>query len=309
MAEERTERRLAAIMSADVAGYSRLMGTDEAGTLSALKALRKDVFAPQVTAHKGRVVKLMGVGALVEFPSVVDAVDCAIAVQRALADESIKLRIGINLGDIIIEGSDIYGDGVNVAARIQEVAAPGGVALSAVAHDQVAGKVEAAFEDAGEHELKNIDKPVRVYRWTDADANPMSSTLGAGEALPLPDKPSIAVLPFTNMSGDAEQEYFSDGIAEDIITALSRMPWFFVIARNSSFTFKGRAVDVKMVARELGVRYVLEGSVRKAGQQVRITGQLVDAITGNHVWADRYDRDLTDIFAVQDEVTEAIVGA
>ncbi len=312
MAEEGTERRLAAIMSADVAGYSRLMGKDEAGTLSALKALRKDVFAPQVAAHKGRIVKLMGDGALVEFPSIVNAVDCAIAVQRALADratdEAIRLRIGINLGDIIIEGSDIYGDGVNVAARIQEVAEPGGVALSATAHEHAAGKVEAAFEDTGEHELKNIDKPVRVYRWTDAAADPMPSSARAEGTLPLPDKPSIAVLPFTNMSGDPEQEYFSDGITEDIITELSRFPSLFVIARSSSFTFKGAAVNVSEVGRKLGVDYVVEGSVRKAGNRVRITAQLVEAATGNHIWADRYDRDLEDVFAVQDEVVATITA-
>ncbi len=312
MAEEDTERRLAAIMSADVAGYSRLMGKDETGTLAALKALRKDVFAPQVTAHKGRVVKLMGDGALVEFPSIVNAVDCAIAVQQALAErasgEQIKLRIGINLGDIIIEGSDIYGDGVNVAARIQEVAEPGGVALSAVAHDQVAGKVEAAFEDTGEHELKNIDKPVRVYRWTDAAVDQTSSTPGTEGALPLPDKPSIAVLPFDNMSGDAEQEYFSDGITEDIITELSRFNTLFVIARNSSFAFKAQSVDVGEIGRKLGVAYVVEGSVRKAGNRVRITAQLIEAESGNHIWAERYDRDLEDIFAVQDEVVAAIVA-
>jgi adenylate cyclase len=307
VAEERTERRLAAIMSADVAGYSRLMGADETGTLSALKALRKDVFAPQVTAHKGRVVKLMGDGALVEFPSIVNAVECAIAVQRALADrasgEQIKLRIGINLGDIIIEGSDIYGDGVNLAARIQEVAEPGGVALSAVAHDQVAGKVEAAFEDAGEHELKNIDKPVRVYRWTDAAAPAIEAPLA------LPDKPSIAVLPFTNMSGDPEQEYFSDGITEDIITELARFRSLFVIARNSSFSFKGQAIEAKDIARRLGVRYLVEGSVRRAGNRVRITAQLIDAAHDTHLWAERYDRELEDIFAVQDEVAQAIVTA
>ncbi len=306
MAEERTERRLAAIMSADVAGYSRLMGKDETGTLSALKSLRKDVFAPQVAAHKGRVVKLMGDGALVEFPSIVNAVDCAIAVQLALsertADDSIKLRIGINLGDIIIEGSDIYGDGVNVAARIQEVAEPGGVALTAVVHDQVSGKVEATFADTGEHELKNIAKPVRVWHWSDG------SVAGNAEPLALPDKPSLAVLPFTNMSGDPEQEYFADGITEDIITELSRFPSLFVIARNSSFTFKGRAVNVTEVGRSLGVRYVVEGSVRKAGSRVRVTAQLIEAATANHLWAERYDRDLEDVFAVQDELVRTITS-
>ena len=308
MAKEGTERRLAAIMSADVAGYSRLMGKDETGTLSALKALRKDVFAPQVAAHKGRVVKLMGDGALVEFPSIVNAVDCAIAIQQALAGQSIKLRIGINLGDIIIEGSDIYGDGVNVAARIQEVAEPGGVALSAVAHDQVLGKVGADFENAGEHEMKNIAKPVRIYRWTDGATDPQPVTPGAEEALPLPNKPSIAVLPFTNMSGDPEQEYFSDGITEDIITGLSKCRWLFIIARNSTFAYKGVSTDIRTVGRELGVRYVLEGSVRKAADRVRITAQLIDAADGKHLWAERYDRKLEDIFELQDEITATIVG-
>ncbi len=307
------ERRLAAILAADVVGYSRLMGKDETGTLSALKSLRKNVFAPQVAAHKGRVVKLMGDGALVEFPSIVNAVDCAIAVQQSLAeratDEAIRLRIGINLGDIIIEGSDIYGDGVNVAARIQEVAEPGGVALSGPAFDQIMGKVEAAFEDAGEHELKNIDKPVRVYRWTDSAIVPMSSTTDAEETLPLPDKPSIAVLPFNNMSGDPEQDYFSDGITEDIITELSRFPTLFVIARNSTFSYKGRSVDIRQVAKELGVRFVLEGSIRRAGSRVRITAQLIDSETGKHLWAERYDRDLEDIFALQEEITSNVVGS
>ena len=308
MAEERTERRLAAIMSADVAGYSRLMGKDETGTLSALKALRKDVFAPQVAAHKGRVVKLMGDGALVEFPSIVNAVDCAIAIQQELAGQSIKLRIGINLGDIIIEGSDIYGDGVNVAARIQEVAEPGGVALSAVAHDQVLGKVGADFENAGEHEMKNIAKPVRIYRWTDGATDPQPVTPGAEDALPLPDKPSIAVLPFDNMSGDPEQEYFSDGITENIITDLSRFRDLIVIARNSTFAFKGMGANIQDVSRELGARYILEGSVQRSTDRVRITAQLIDGHTGGHLWAERYDRQLEDIFAVQDDVTEMIVG-
>jgi adenylate cyclase len=302
------ERRLAAILAADVVGYSRLMGKDETGTLSALKALRKDVFAPQVAAHKGRVVKLMGDGALVEFPSIVNAVDCAIAIQQELAGQSIKLRIGINLGDIIIEGSDIYGDGVNVAARIQEVAEPGGVALSAVAHDQVLGKVGADFENAGEHEMKNIAKPVRIYRWTDGATDPQPVTPGAEDALPLPDKPSIAVLPFDNMSGDPEQEYFSDGITENIITDLSRFRDLIVIARNSTFAFKGMGANIQDVSRELGARYILEGSVQRSTDRVRITAQLIDGHTGGHLWAERYDRQLEDIFAVQDDVTEMIVG-
>ena len=304
MAGENIERRLAAIMSADVAGYSRLMGADEAGTLSALKALRKDVFAPQVTAHKGRVVKLMGDGALVEFSSIVNAVNCAIAVQQAIAErasgEQIELRIGINLGDIIIEGSDIYGDGVNVAARIQEVAEPGGIALSGAAFDQIAGKVEATFADGGEHNLKNIAQPVRVWRWS-----------GAGAATPTPAKalpdlgriPSIAVLPFANMSDDPEQEFFVDGLVDDIITTLSKLTGLRVIARNSTFVYKGKAVDIREAAKQLGVRYVLEGSVRKSGNRIRITAQLIDATRDTHVWAERYDRAIDDIFAVQDEIT------
>ncbi|MFP6742762.1 MAG: tetratricopeptide repeat protein [Alphaproteobacteria bacterium] len=290
-------------MSADVAGNSRLMGADEAGTLATLKALRRDVFAPQVAAHKGRVVKLMGDGALVEFPSIVNAVDCAVAVQRAMADHTIKLRIGINLGDVIVEGSDIYGDGVNVAARIQEAAKPGGVALSGAAHDQIVGKVEAGFADGGAQDFKNIAKPVHLWHWS--GDKPTSSAA----PLALPDKPSIAVLPFDNMSGDPEQEYFADGITEDIITALSRFRWFFVIARNSTFVYKGRAVDVKTVGRELGVRYVLEGSVRKAANRIRVTAQLIEAETGNHVWAERYDRSLEDFFELQDEITSTIAAA
>ena len=309
MAGNGTERRLAAIMLADVAGYSRLMGKDEAGTLAALKALRREVFAPQVAAHNGRIVKLMGDGALVEFSSIVQAVDCAVAVQQGLAgrnaDPAVELRIGINLGDIIIEGSDIYGDGVNVAARIQEVAEPGGIALSGAAYDQVAGKVEAAFADTGEHELKNIAKPVRVWRWSGGEFAPA----GGKEPPPLPDKPSIAVLPFINMSGDPEQEYFSDGISEDMITELSRFRSMIVVARNSSFHYKGQSPKIQDVGRELGVQYVVEGSVRKAGNRVRVTAQLLDASTGNHLWAERYDRNLEDIFDVQDEVVRQIAAA
>ena len=306
-------RRLAAILSADVAGYSRLMGDDEAGILAALKAHRAAVVDPEIAAHNGRIVKLMGDGALVEFASVVDAVECAVAVQQGMAKRNadvpdgkrIAFRIGVNLGDIIVEGDDIYGDGVNVAARIQEIAEPGGVALSSIAHDQIAGKVEAAFKDAGEHDLKNIAKPVRVFRWADGSDAP------AVEAAPLalPDKPSIAVLPFVNMSPDADQEFFSDGISEDIITALSKFRSLFVIARNSSFSFKGQSIEVKDIGHKLGVRYVVEGSVRRAGNRVRITAQLIDAVADTHLWAERYDRDLDDIFAVQDEVTHAIVTA
>ena len=312
MTANSVQRRLAAILSADVAGYSRLMGDDEAGTLSRLKAHRAEVVDPEIAARGGRMVKLMGDGALVEFASVVDAVECAVAIQKGIAgrdaetpeDKRITFRIGVNLGDVIIDGDDIYGDGVNVAARIQEIAEPGGIALSAVAHDQVSGKVDATFADAGDHDLKNIAKPVRVWRWSVDGVEPGGHTA----PLPLPDKPSIAVLPFANMSGDPEQEYFSDGITEDIITELSRFHSLFVIARNSSFAYKGQSVNVGKVGQELGVQYVVEGSVRKAGNRVRVTAQLVEAASGNHIWAERYDRDLEDIFAVQDDVARTIVG-
>ena len=312
MGTEGVQRKLVAILSADVAGYSRLMGVDEVGTLAALNGHRAACTDPAIAARRGRIVKLMGDGMLVEFASAVDAVECAVAVQQGMAGRNadvpegqrIEFRIGINLGDIIVEGDDIHGDGVNLAARIQEIATPGGVALSDFAYHQVAGKVEATFADSGEHNLKNIAKPVRVYRWAEVAMQSPSET-----PLSLPDKPSLAVLPFTNMSGDAEQEFFSDGISEDIITELSRFHSLFVIARNSSFAFKGQSVNVGKIGRDLGVAYVVEGSVRKAGNRVRITAQLVEAASGNHLWAERYDRDLDDIFAVQDEVTIAIVTA
>ncbi len=315
MARQSVERRLAAILSADVVGYSRLMEEDEDGTLSVLQAHRAELIDPTIAAHRGRIVKLMGDGALVEFASVVDAVECAVAVQRGMAqrnanvpeDKRIDFRIGINLGDIIIEGTDIYGDGVNVAARLQELAAPGGIALSATAHEHAMAKVDVGFRDGGEHELKNITKPVRIYHWSD-DASPQADMADTESSLPLPDKPSIAVLPFDNMSGDPEQEFFADGLTEDIITELSRFRSLFVIARTSSFAFKGQSVNVGEIGRKLGVQYVVEGSIRKAGDQVRITAQLVEAETGNHIWAERYDRELADIFAVQDEVVQAIVG-
>ncbi len=317
MARERIERRLAAILSADVAGYSRLMSGDEAGTLAALKAHRAEFIDPTVDEYGGRLVKLMGDGALVEFPSVVDAVECAIAVQHGMAERNaevpestrIAFRIGINLGDIIIEGEDIYGDGVNIAARIQEIAAPGGVCISGDAYRQVRGKMDAAFEDQGEQKVKNIPDPVSVYRWTDSATDPMPATARAEDALPLPDKPSIAVLPFTNMSDDPEQEYFSDGITEDIITELSRFSGLFVIARNSSFAYKGQSVDIARVARELGVRYLLEGSVRRGGKRLRITAQLLHRDGGGHVWGEKYDRELEDIFELQDEITRNVVGS
>ncbi len=306
-------RRLAAILAADVVGFSRLMGQDEAGTLERLKSLRRKLVQPKISEHGGRIVKLMGDGLLAEFPSVVDAVQCAVEIQLALRmrdtdlsqNDRIYLRIGINLGDVIVEGTDIFGDGVNVAARLQERAVPGGIVLSATAYEHAEAKVDVSFQDGGVHQLKNISKPVRIYYWPDGDENRLT---GTPKSLPLPDKPSIAVLPFGNMSGDPQQEYFSDGISEDIITALSKIRWLFVIARNSTFSYKGEAVDVMRVARELGVRYVLEGSVRKATNKVRITAQLIDASTGNHIWADRYDGDLTDIFTLQDEITTKVVA-
>ena len=316
MAEERLQRRLAAILSADVVGYSRLMGLDEAGTLSRLNALRRELVDPTIAAHAGRIVKLMGDGALVEFASAVDAVACAIEIQRQLRERDaggseanpIQFRIGINVGDIIIEGEDILGDGVNIAARIEGIAEPGGISISEDAWRQVQGKVAANFVDAGEQSLKNIARPVRVYR---LDLAPKAAT-ASDVPRPMPaqsDKPSIAVLAFNNMSGDPEQEYFSDGISEDIITDLSKLSELHVIARNSTFTYKGKPVDVKQVGRDLGVHYVLEGSVRKAGNRVRVTGQLIDVASGAHIWAERFDRDLTDIFAVQDELTREIISA
>jgi adenylate cyclase len=316
MAEEKVQRRLAAILAADVAGYSRLMGMDEEGTLSAMKELRRELADPKIKEHRGRIVKTTGDGLLVEFASVVDAVRCAVEVQYEMAERNagvpeeqrIQFRIGINLGDIIKDGRDIHGDGVNIAARLEALAEPGGICVNRVVRDQVRDKLDFAFEDAGEQRVKNIARPLRVYRIRPGRS--VGDTMGAAQApLALPDKPSVAVLPFTNMSGDSEQEFVSDGIAEDVITALSRYPSLFVIARNSSFTYKGRPVDVKQVGRELGVRYVLEGSVRKAGNRIRVTAQLVEAGIGNHVWADRYDRDLADIFAVQDEITEAVTIA
>jgi TolB-like protein len=308
---ERVERRLAAILAADIAGYSRLVGLDEEGTVARLQALRRELIDPAIAEHRGRIVKTTGDGLLVEFSSVVDALRSAIAMQRQLnahgaelpAERRIAFRVGINLGDIVVEGDDILGDGVNIAARLEGIAEAGGIRISEDAFRQVHGKVDAEFVDIGEQNLKNIARPIRVYRVVPArlpEAQP--------PALPLPDKPSIAVLPFANMSGDPEQEYFADGMVEEMITALSRIRWLFVIARNSSFTYKGQAIDVKQVGRELGVRYVLEGSVRKAGGQVRITGQLIDALTGTHLWADRFDGSLEDVFDLQDQVAVSVAG-
>jgi len=317
MTDERTNRRLAAILAADVVGYSRLMGANEAGTLTALKRHRDTVFDPAVVAHNGRIVKLIGDGTIAEFGSVVDAVNCAISIQRSGAttpDQSasqpiIVLRIGINLGDVIIEGNDIYGDGVNIAARLEPLADPGGICVSSIVNESVGNRIDARFEDGGDVSVKNIDRPIRIWKW-----NPNTMATSAQRSLSADPGPSvathsIAVLPFTNMSGDPEQEYFSDGISEDIITDLSKIADLTVIARNSSFAYKGRSVDVRTIGRELGVRSVLEGSIRRAGSRVRITAQLIDATTGGHLWAERYDRDLTDLFAVQDDVTRRIVDA
>ena len=316
MVAERVNRKLAAILAADVVGYSRLMGADEAGTLAALKRHRDAVFDPAVAAHNGRIVKLIGDGVIAEFGSVVDAVSCALSVQRSSAtipdqgasQPTIVLRIGINLGDVIIEGDDIYGDGVNVAARLEPLAEPGGICVSSIVNESVGNRIDVRFQDGGEISVKNIDRPIRVWKW-----HPSATTSAISRSVAKPEPnvaaASIAVLPFINMSGDPEQEYFSDGISEDIITDLSKIGGLTVIARNSSFTYKGRSVDLRTVGRDLGVRSVLEGSIRRAGNRVRITAQLIDAATSTHLWADRYDRDLTDIFEVQDEVVEKIVGA
>ena len=317
MAEERVERRLTAILAADVVGYSRLMGVDEEGTLAALKMLRREVADPKIKENRGRIVHTTGDGLLSEFASVVDAVRCAVEVQREMAarnadvpaERRIDFRIGINLGDIIIDENDIFGDGVNVAARLEALAEPGGICVSRVVRDQVRDKLAISFEDMGEQQVKNITRPVRAYRILLAERAGVPSILPETAPRPLPDRPSIAVLPFKNVSGDPEQEYFVDGITEDIITALSKWRWFLVIARNSTFAYKGKSVDLKELSRDLGVRYVLEGSMRRAGQRVRITSQLIDTATGTHLWAERYDRDLTDIFAVQDDITSRVAAA
>ena len=315
MTGEHVERRLAAILSADVVGYSRLMAADETGTLTRLESLRSDLVEPLIAEHRGRTVKLIGDGMLVEFPSAVEAVQCAIEIQRASAERDaaspsgskLELRIGINLGDVIVRGDDLYGNGVNVAARLESIADPGGICISRAVRDQVRDKLAVRLDDLGDVEVKNIARPVRVFRVRTGEpkegARPSTAKPAVSEG------PSIVVLPFTNMSGDPEQEYFSDGITEDIITDLSKIPGLLVIARNSSFSFKGKAVDIVEICRQFRVRYALEGSVRKAGQRVRITAQLIDGVTGGHLWAERYDRELTDIFEVQDDVTRQIVAA
>jgi TolB-like protein/class 3 adenylate cyclase/tetratricopeptide (TPR) repeat protein len=316
LSDERVERRLAAVLATDVAEYSRLMGDDEEGTLARLKAVRKGIVDPTIASHRGHIVKTTGDGMLVEFASAVDAVRNAVEVQRSMAEQNaavpqnqrIEFRIGIHVGDIIIDENDIFGDGVNIAARLEGIAEPGGIAISRAVHEQVRDRLSVKFNDKGELALKNIARPVQVFAVV-LDAAASSSPSEPKPALPLPDKPSIAVLPFQNMSGDPEQDYFADGMVEDIITALSRIRWLFVIARNSSFTYKGKSVDIKLVGRELGVRYVLEGSVRKANNRIRITGQLIDATSGNHIWADRFEGGFEDVFQLQDQVTASVVGA
>ncbi len=309
------ERRLAAILAADVVGYSRLVGEDEEGTLRTLSAYR-DVIDGLVAECRGRIFGRAGDSVIAEFASPVEAVRCAVELQRELGernadrpdDRRMEFRIGINLGDVVVKDDDLLGDGVNVAARLQTLSDPGGIFVSGTVFDQVEGKLDFGFDDLGAQQVKNIAKPVRVYRVRFGEHG-SAAVARSGETLPLPDKPSIAVLPFTNMSGDPEQEFFADGMAEDIITALSKYHWFFVIARNSAFTYKGKPVKVQQVARELGVRYVLEGSIQRAGGRIRVNTQLIDASTGNHIWAERYDRELGDIFALQDEITETIATA
>ena len=311
MTEERVHRRLAVILAADVVGYSRLMERNEVGTLAALKNRRKSVLEPLVGRHQGRVFKLIGDGVLVEFGSAVNAVQCAIDLQEGMTaangeapeEQRIVLRIGVNLGDVIVEGGDLYGDGVNIASRLEGIGQAGEILVSGSAYDQAKNKVRADFEELGAQSLKNIAEPVRIYR-----VRPSGGPTITRPALVPPDKPSIAVLPFTNMTGDPEQEYFADGVVEDLTTALSRFRSLFVIARNSSFVYKNQAVDVRQVGREMGVRYVLEGSVRKVGNHVRITGQLIDAATGAHLWVDRFDGDLADVFDLQDKVATSVVG-
>ncbi|WMT73334.1 adenylate/guanylate cyclase domain-containing protein [Bradyrhizobium sp. Ash2021] len=311
-----TQRRLAAILAADVVGYSRLVSADEADALTRLSMLRREIIEPGITKHSGRLFKIMGDGFLAEFASAVQAVNCAIAIQAEVEQAAsafddarkMRLRIGIHVGDVMVEGDDLMGDGVNIAARLESIAAPGGLSISRAVHDQVRDRIDVAFDDKDEIALKNIARPVQVFALAGSKSMTAKQASVPAPALALPDKPSIAVLPFQNMSGDPEQEYFADGMVEDIITALSRFKSLFVIARNSSFTYKGKAVDIKQVGRELGVRYVLEGSVRKAGSRVRITGQLIEAATGSHIWADKFDGGLEDVFGLQDQVTTSVVG-
>ena len=306
MTEERAERRLMAILAADVVGYSRMVAEDEAGTLAKLRSVRAEILDPSIAEHGGRIVKTTGDGVLAEFPSAVDALRCALSIQTGMAsrENSLRLRIGVNVGDVVIEGDDIYGDRVNIAARLESNAEPGGVAISGAVREYIVGRIDAAFRDGGQRELKNIDRPINVWLWSPENAAATPALASA-----LPDMPSIAVLPFENMSGDAEQAYLADGIAEDILTGLAQVRWLVVNSRNSSFAYRGKNIDLKRVARELGARYVLEGSIRRAGERVRVTAQLIDASEDRHIWAERYDRKLEDIFDLQDEITTTILGA
>ena len=313
MEAQRVERKLSAIFAADVEGYSRLMGRDEVGTLRTLTAYRV-IIDRLIASHRGRIFNTAGDSVLADFGSAVDAVECAVEIQQAVGkenvdrspDEQMRFRIGVHVGDIMVQGDNLFGDGVNIAARLEALAEPGGICISGTVRDQIGTKLAVSFVDLGEQQVKNIAQPIKAYRIRNETSPTIAPTMGS--SLPLPDKPSIAVLPFANMSGDSEQEYFADGMVEEIITALSRIRWLFVIARNSTFTYKGQPVDVKQVGRELGVRYVLEGSVRKAGQRVRITGQLIDAVTGTHLWADRFDGSLEDVFELQDKVATSVAG-
>jgi adenylate cyclase len=306
MSKNRVERRLAAILAADVVGYSRMVANDEAGALASLRATRAEITDPAIDQHGGRIVKTTGDGVLAEFPSAVDALRCAMAIQTGMAarEGDLKLRIGVNVGDVVIEGGDILGDGVNIAARLEGVAEPGGVAISGAVREYIAGRIEGTFRDAGQRALKNIDRPISVWLWSPEQVRPAPAA-----ALVLPDKPSIAVLPFDNMSGDPDQEYFADGVVEALTAALSRIRAFFVIARNSAFAYKGRPMNVRDIGRELGVAYVLEGSVQRAGGRVRITVQLIETEGGAHIWAEKYDGLLDDIFDLQDRITEQVAGA
>ena len=306
MSNNRVERRLAAILAADVVGYSRMVAADEAGALASLRAARAELIDPAMDQHGGRIVKTTGDGMLAEFPSAVDALRCAMAIQTGMAarEGDLRLRIGVNVGDVVIEGGDILGDGVNIAARLEGVAEPGGVAISGAVREYIAGRIDGTFRDAGQRALKNIDRPINIWLWSPEQARPAPVT-----APPLPDKPSIAVLPFTNMSGDPDQEYFADGVVEALTAALSRIRAFFVIARNSAFAYKGRPMNVRDIGRELGVAYVLEGSVQRAGGRVRITVQLIETEAGAHIWAEKYDGSLDDIFDLQDRITEQVAGA
>jgi TolB-like protein/class 3 adenylate cyclase len=316
MAEERVQRRLAAIIAADVVGYSRLMGADEEGTLERFNALLSELVEPCIAEHRGQVVKTMGDGLLVVFVSVVDAVRCAVSFQEGMGernkdtpqDRRIEFRIGVNLGDVIVQDDDVIGDGVNIAARLEGLAKPGGVVVSGTVHEHVRSKLDFGFDDLGAQEFKNIAEPIHAFSVVSAKTVTAMSASETQKSPPLPEKPSIAVLPFANMSGDPEQEYFSDGITEDIITALAKNRWLSVTARNSTFAYKGKSPDIRRVAEELGAAYVVEGSVRKSGKRIRITAQLIDAGSGSHIWAERYDRDVGDIFAVQDEITQTIAA-